>query len=151
MVASPPKGIYVPVPTFFAPKTAATYNPTNPPVDVDTQSAHALYLARAGIRGLVILGSTGEAVHITNAERRALLSGVRAALTENGFPDYPIIAGTATQSIDETVVQLEEAREAGAQWGMVLAPGYFASAVSQEGIIAWFEAVADRSPIPVLV
>lgn len=116
-----------------------------------TQSAHAVYLAKAGIRGLVILGSTGEAVHITSEERRAVLSGVRAELTKAGFADYPIVAGTATQSIDETVQQLKEAQEAGAQWGMVLAPGYFAGAVSQDGIVAWFEAVADRSPISVLV
>ncbi|GME36132.1 hypothetical protein GTA08_BOTSDO09687 [Neofusicoccum parvum] len=151
MVASPPKGIFVPVPTFFAPKSAANYDATAPPVDVATQAAHAVYLARAGIRGLVILGSTGEAVHITNAERRALLAGVRAKLTEAGFADYPIVAGTATQSVEETVVQLREARDSGAQWGMVLAPGYFAGAVQQDGIVRWFEAVADRSPIPVLV
>lgn len=90
-------------------------------------------------------------MHITNAERFEILSGVRAELDKAGFTDYPIVAGTATQSIEETVSQLREAQKAGAQWGMVLAPGYFASAVSQAGVIAWFEAVADQSPIPILV
>jgi 2-keto-3-deoxy-L-rhamnonate aldolase len=108
-------------------------------------------LARAGIRGLILLGSTGEAVHINNNERTHLISGVRKALDSAGFHDYPLLAGTATQSVEQTVGLLEDARNAGAQWGMVLAPGYFASAVSQDGIAAWFEAVADRSVLPILV
>ncbi|KAF2090937.1 aldolase [Saccharata proteae CBS 121410] len=151
VAASPPSGIFVPVPTFFASKSSSNYNATVTPLDVSTQSQHAVYLAKNGIKGLVILGSTGEAVHITNKERFELLSGVRKQLESAGFPDYPIMAGTATQSIEETVVQLQEAKEAGAQWGMCLAPGYFASAVSQEGLVEWFTAVADRSPLPVLV
>ncbi|KAI1112319.1 dihydrodipicolinate synthase [Nemania sp. NC0429] len=151
MAAVPPPGIYVPVPTFFVGKQAATYNAEAAPLDVDTQVAHSLYLARSGIRGLVVLGSTGEAVHVTDAERFEVLSRVRRAFEENGFPGYPILAGTATQGIEETLAQLRAARDAGAQWGMCLAPGYFAGASTQEGIIRWFTAVADRSPIPVLI
>jgi 2-keto-3-deoxy-L-rhamnonate aldolase len=80
-----------------------------------------------------------------------LVSAVRQGLSSAGFPDYPLLAGTATQSIDDTVTQLTEAQSAGAQWGMCLVPGYFANTVSQAGIATWFEAVADRSPIPILV
>ncbi len=151
MATPPPKGIHVPVPTFFVGKQAATYNDVAAPVDVETQIKHSLYLARAGIQGLVILGSTGEAIHLTNAERSVVLSGVRQALDHEGFKDYPIIAGTATQNIEETVEQLKSAKLAGAQWGMVLVPGYFAGANTQEGIIRWFTAVADGSPIPILM
>lgn len=151
MAAPPPHGIYVPVPTFFVSKKAANYDPVAAPVDVATQVAHSLYLARAGIRGLVILGSTGEAIHLTNKERFEVLSGVRQAFENEGFKDYPIIAGTATQNIEETVEQLKGAKEAGAQYGLTLVPGYFAGASTQEGIIRWFTAVADRSPIPILM
>jgi 2-keto-3-deoxy-L-rhamnonate aldolase len=151
MAAVPPPGIYVPVPTFFVGKQAANYDPIAAPLDIDTQVAHSLYLARAGIKGLVILGSTGEAVHLTNKERFEVLAGVRRALEKEGFADYPILAGTATNSIEETVEQLKSARDAGSQWGMCLAPGYFAGANTQEGIIRWFTAVADQSPIPVLM
>lgn len=122
-----------------------------PPIDVDTQIAHALHLVRSGVQGLVILGSTGEAVHITNAERFQILSGVRQALDKEGFKDRKVIAGTAAQSIDEVVEQLDEAKKAGSEWGLVLAPGYFAGAVQQDGITKWFEAIADRSPIPIMV
>lgn len=151
MAAPPPAGIYVPIPTFFARRASAAYNPTTPPIDHDTQAAHALYLARAGIRGLVVLGSTGEAVHIHPRDRKALLSGLRTALDGAGFPDYPLVAGTATNSVEETVEQLRDAKEAGAQWGMVLVPGYNAPVTPQEGIVAWFRAVADQSPVPILV
>ena len=151
MATPPPKGIHVPVPTFFVGKKAATYNEVAAPVDVETQIKHSLYLARAGIKGLVILGSTGEAIHLTNKERFEVLSGVRKALDAEGFKDYPIIAGTATQNIEETVQQLKEAKDAGSGWGLVLVPGYFAGASTQEGIIKWFTAVADRSPIPIMM
>ncbi|RYP71122.1 hypothetical protein DL771_005056 [Monosporascus sp. 5C6A] len=151
MASPPPKGIHVPVPTFFVSKQAAAYNEIAAPLDVETQIKHSLYLARAGIKGLVILGSTGEAIHLTNKERFEVLSGVRQAFEKEGFKDYPIIAGTATQNIEETVQQLKEAKEAGAQWGLVLVPGYFAGASTQEGIIKWFTAVADQSAIPIMI
>jgi 2-keto-3-deoxy-L-rhamnonate aldolase len=147
----PPPGVYVPVPTFFVSCTATTYNPVAAPVDLATQAAHAIYLAKSGIRGLVILGSTGEAVALTNSERGQILSYVRRELESSGFKDYPIIAGTATQSIADTVQQLADAKEAGAQWGLCLAPGYFAGQVTQEGLRGWYTAVADASPIPIMV
>jgi len=97
------------------------------------------------------LGSTGEAIHQTNNERSELLKSQRKALEDAGFKDYPIIAGTATQDIEGTLVQLREAKEAGAQWGLVLVPGYFAGASTQEGIILWFNIIANESPIPILI
>jgi 2-keto-3-deoxy-L-rhamnonate aldolase len=152
MAASPPPaGIYVPVPTFFVPQASPTFNTSKPPLDLDAQAKHALHLARCGIKGLVMLGSTGEAIHLTNAERALALSHVKAELDKAGFPNYPIIAGTATQSIEEVVDQLIAARAAGAQWGLVLAPGYFAPVVSQEGLVEWYKAVADLSPIPIMM
>jgi len=139
------------VPTFFASKSAPSYEPTITPLDVSTQAAHAVFLAQSGIRGLVLLGSTGEAVHLTSSERVDLVSGVRRELENQGYKDYPLLAGTAAQSIEETLKHLEDSKNAGAQWGLCLAPGYFASTVSQDGIARWFETVADRSPIPILV
>lgn len=147
----PPPGVYVPVPTFFLPKSSSSYNSISSPLDPEAQAAHSIHLAASGIRGLVILGSTGEAVHLSNTERNSVIRDAKKSLAEAGYTDYPIIAGTATQNIEECVMQLKESKEAGAQWGLVLVPGYFAGAVSQEGIVKWFEAVADASPIPIMV
>jgi 2-keto-3-deoxy-L-rhamnonate aldolase len=133
------------VPTFFASQSASNYDPVNNPLDLETQTKHSLFLVKGGVRGLVILGSTGEAIHLTNKERNELISNQRKE------QDRPIIAGTATQNVEETLIQLEDAKKAGAEYGMVLTPGYFASAASQQGIAKWFEAVADKSPIPIMM
>lgn len=151
MSRPPPAGVYVPVPTFFVSPTAANYDASAAPLDRETQAAHALHLVRAGITGLVVLGSTGEAVHLTHAERFEVLAGVRRACDEAGYPGYPLIAGTAAQNIADVVAQLRSAQAAGCQWGLCLVPGFFAAAATQAGIVRWFTAVADQSPIPIMV
>lgn len=150
-MAAPPPGVYVPVPTFFASKKSPNYNAVASPLDLETQAKHSLHLARSGITGLVVLGSTGEAVHLSNKERFEVLSAVRKAYDDAGFKDYPIMAGTAAQNIEEVVEQLKSAKEAGSQWGLCLVPGYFSAATTQAGIISWFKAVADQSPIPIMM
>lgn len=152
MIASPPPaGVYVPVPTFFVSRTAKNYNAVAAPLDLETQAKHSLHLAKSGITGLVLLGSTGEAVHLSNKERFEVLSAIRKAFDEGGFKEYPLIAGTAAQNIEEVVEQLKSAKEAGCQWGLCLVPGYFAGASTQQGIIQWFTAVAQQSPIPIMM
>jgi 2-keto-3-deoxy-L-rhamnonate aldolase len=151
MASPPPAGVYVPVPTFFVSRQAKNYNSIAAPLDLETQAKHSIYLAKSGIKGLVVLGSTGEAVHLSSNERFQVLSAVRKAFDDEGLKEYPIIAGTAAQNIEEVVEQLKNAKDAGCQWGLCLVPGYFAGASTQQGIIEWFTAVADQSPIPVMV
>ncbi|KAF2029908.1 aldolase [Setomelanomma holmii] len=148
MTSSPPTGVFVPVPTFFKPASSSSLQAA---VDVETQIQHSVFLAKNGVRGLVLLGSTGEAIHMSRQERIDLVSGVRKGLTDAGFPDYPIMAGTLINSVDETLEWLEDFEKAGAQWGLVLAPGYFGAAASQEGIREWYTVVANKSPLPVLI
>ena len=157
---SPPSGVFVPVPTFFQPtRSTAETNGSNgtkinafqPVIDVPTQVRHSVHLAQRGIHGLVLLGSTGEAIHLSREERFSLISGVRSGLDNAGFQNYPIMAGVLVNSIDETLQWLQDSTKAGAQWGLVLAPGYFGQAVSQENLIEWYTIVADQSPIPILM
>lgn len=148
--SAPPPGVFVPVPTFFKP-AASSDGAVEPAVDVETQVAHTVFLAKAGITGLTILGSTGEAVHLSRKERHDLVAGVRAGLNDAGFANYPIMAGVLTNSVAETLEWLQDYADAGAQWGLVLAPGYFGKAVNQQNLIDWFTVVADRSPIPILM
>jgi 2-keto-3-deoxy-L-rhamnonate aldolase len=148
MTSSPPTGVFVPVPTFFKPASASSLQAA---VDVETQIQHSVFLAKNGVRGLVLLGSTGEAIHMSRQERIDVVSGVRKGLDDAGFPDYPIMAGTLINSIDETLEWLEDFKKAGAQWGLVLAPGYFGAAANQENIREWYTVVADKSPLPILM
>lgn len=154
----PPDGVWVPSPTFFLPSpTEGTYpDPIQPAriqraVDVETQVAHSIFLARSGVTGIVLLGSTGEAIHLTRSERSALVSAVRRGLQDAGFPDYPLMAGVLTNGLEEALEWLDDYARAGVQWGLVLAPGYFGASVGQEGLVKWYTAVADRSPLPILV
>ncbi|KAF2478203.1 aldolase [Lindgomyces ingoldianus] len=149
MIASPPTGVFVPVPTFFKPASAT--NTLQPVIDVETQVTHSIHLAKNGIRGLVLLGSTGEAIHMSRQERFDMVSGVRKGLNDAGFPDYPIMAGVLINSVDEVLEWLQDFKKAGAQWGLVLAPGYFGAAASQENIREWYTVVANNSPIPILI
>ncbi|CAJ2511794.1 Uu.00g074190.m01.CDS01 [Anthostomella pinea] len=147
----PPPGTYVPVPTFFVGKNATNYSAVAAPVDLETQVAYSLYLANAGMTGQVIFGSTGEAIHVTRQERINVISSTRAALDKAGFTDYPLIAGVVTQIFEEVIDELQKSKDAGAQWGLCLVPGYFAVATTQEGILGWYTAVADASPMPIMI
>ncbi|KAI2467248.1 dihydrodipicolinate synthetase family protein [Annulohypoxylon bovei var. microspora] len=148
MVRIPPPGVYVPSPTFFKPLNSGAHQAE---VDVATQSEHSVFLAKNGVHGLVLLGSTGEAVHLSRSERRDLLGGVRKGLDTAGFPDYPIMAGVLVNAVDEALEWLQDSKDVGCQWGLVLAPGYFGGAASQEGLVEWYTTVADKSPIPILI
>lgn len=146
---TPPDGVFVPVPTFFKDKAEAPS--LQPAVDVATQAAHSVHLAKSGITGLVLMGSTGEAIHMSSAERIDLISSVRKGLDDAGYKNYPIMAGVLVNSVDETLEWLQDAKKAGAQWGLVLAPGYFGSAATQDNLVEWFTLVADNSPLPILL
>lgn len=145
----PPTGVYVPVPTFFKPASASPA--LQPAIDVESQVQHSLFLAKNGIRGLVLMGSTGVAVHLSKAERYEIVAGVREGLSKAGFENYPIMAGVLTNGIDETLEWLEDYKKAGAQWGLVLAPGYFGASTNQENLKEWFTVIADNSPLPILM
>jgi 2-keto-3-deoxy-L-rhamnonate aldolase len=150
-VAVPPKGVFVPSPTFFRPVSEVAAGELQAKLDVETQAKHTVFLAKAGITGVVLLGSTGEAVHLSRAERFDLVAGVKKGLDDAGFPDYAIMAGVLTNGIDETLEWLNDYARAGAQWGLVLAPGYFGVSANQANLEEWYRIIADASPIPILI
>lgn len=102
--------------------------------------------------GLVVLGTNGEAHHVSRSERTALISSARKALDENGFEDRPLLVGTGGGSARETVELCGEARDAGASHAIVIYPGYFNfTKPSRATVEDFFVRVFDKSPIPVMV
>lgn len=138
-------GVYVPTMCFFEDGTED--------VDTDTIARHAVRLARAGVTGLATQGSNGEAVHLTHAERQLVTATTRKALNESGFSHMPIIVGCGSQSTRETIQYCREAWEAGGDYALVLPPSYYASlfAPASQTVIEYFTAVADASPIPIII
>ncbi|KLU91344.1 dihydrodipicolinate synthase [Magnaporthiopsis poae ATCC 64411] len=69
-----------------------------------------------------------------------------------GLPaDYPIVAGISAQSTRETILCAREAAEAGANFGLLLPPSYWAKAVTPDAMLAYYREVADASPIPIVI
>lgn len=137
-------GVYVPTMCFFD---------ENEDIDTDTIATHVVRLARAGVTGLATQGSNGEAVHLTHSERSFVTSTTRKALNDAGYTSMPLIVGCGAQSTRETVQYCVEAWEAGGNYALVLPPSYYAPlfAPSSGTVSDFFSAVADASPIPIII
>lgn len=112
----PPRGVYSPVVAFFH---------EDETLDVDALKAHVTRLAKSGVAGLVMQGSNGEAPHLLHSERQEVISTAAAVLKEHGKPGAVIIAGCGAQSTRETIQLCKEAKEAGADFALVLSPSYW--------------------------
>jgi dihydrodipicolinate synthase/N-acetylneuraminate lyase len=96
---------------------------------------------------MVLLGSTGEAVALTDAESRDVL---RTAV-EAAAPDKVLIAGVGRESVKATVEMAEVAAELKFDAVLVRTPTYYAPQMSTAAVLHHFRSVADRSPLPVLL
>ncbi len=99
------------------------------------------------VRGIVIGGSTGEAVLLEREERRAGLEAARGVVPE----DRLLVAGTGAESTRATVRLTTEAVEAGADAVLVQPPAFYRGAMTPEALRDHYRAVADASEIPVIV
>jgi len=95
----------------------------------------------------------GEGVHLSHSDRVALVKATREALDDAGFTGVPIVIGTGAGSTRETIQLSKEAAEAGADYVIVITPGYFAGALAgdKKALKAFFTEVAEKSPIPVII
>ncbi|MBK8285495.1 MAG: 4-hydroxy-tetrahydrodipicolinate synthase [Ahniella sp.] len=99
----------------------------------------------SGTSALVIAGSTGEAALLEDAEYQQLLeAAVRAAAGR-----LPIIAGIGSPSTAKSSRFAAAAAAAGAQAVLAVTPYYVRP--TQSGLLAHFRAVADASPLPVIL
>jgi 4-hydroxy-2-oxoglutarate aldolase len=107
--------------------------------NLDAYAAHDL-------GGYLVLGSNGESPYLDEEERLAL---VRAA--RQGAGRKPLLVGTGRESTRETIAFTRKAAELGADAALVLTPNYYKSQMTAEALRRHFEAVADASPVPVLI
>jgi 4-hydroxy-tetrahydrodipicolinate synthase len=99
------------------------------------------FLARRGCHGALLLGTTGEGPSLSAQERLALL---HAALpVRQSWPDFRLLAGTGTPSLEETVALTRQAFDLGLD-GVVVLPPYYYRKVSDEGLLAWYGQVLRR-------
>jgi 4-hydroxy-2-oxoglutarate aldolase len=99
------------------------------------------------VAGYVVLGSTGEAVMLSREAAEAVL----AAATEVAAPAKLLIAGTGAESTSETIARTRQAAALGYVAALVKTPYYYKPVYKTETYIRHYRAVADASPIPVIL
>jgi 4-hydroxy-2-oxoglutarate aldolase len=105
------------------------------------------HYSKTPLAGIVVLGSTGEAILLSDEERReALKTAISAAA-----PNRVMIAGTGIESAAETLRLTEYAASLGYDVAMVRTPHYYKGQMKPENLLAFYRFVADRSPLPVII
>jgi dihydrodipicolinate synthase/N-acetylneuraminate lyase len=132
------EGIFAAVPTPFY---------SDERVYLRKLEANIAHYSRTLLSGILLLGSTGEAVMLDDAESRDVL---RVA-AEAAAPEKVLIAGVARESVKATVELAEAAAEYRYDVVLVRTPTYFASQMSAAAVLNYYRSVADRSPLPLLI
>jgi len=131
------RGVFPPIATAFAPD-----GPLRPP-----PARFLEHLRDGGLDGVVALGSNGEAAQLSDGERLEWIRSVRTTLPA----PLRLIAGTGAESTSATIARTRAAAAEGAQAALVIAPSYFRAQLTADALRAHYHAVADASPIPILI
>jgi 4-hydroxy-2-oxoglutarate aldolase len=99
------------------------------------------------VLGVVVGGSTGEAVYLDDEERRKLLDGVRPLVTG----DRLMIAGVGAESTRTTLRHCHAAADAGAAAVLVKPPAFYKGAMTPEALALHYRQIADQSSLPVII
>ncbi len=99
----------------------------------------------AGIRAVVLCGTTGESATLSDGEKLAIIRRARSFLRDR----CTIIAGTGSNDTDHAISLSRLAQEAGADALLVVTPYY--NKATPEGLVVHYSAVAAAVHIPVIV
>src|SRR5450756_607742 len=132
-------GIFPPITTPFYPDGEVYYKKIESNVE---------RYSRTPVAGIVVQGSTGEAILLSDQERRDVLKTAIAAAA----PNKVMIAGTGIESAQETLRLTEYAAQLGYDIAMVRTPHYYKGQMANpQNMLAFYRFVCDRSPLPVII
>ena len=131
-------GILLPTTTPFAPGGE---------IDFSSLRSNLDRWSKTGIRGFVLLGSTGERVHLDEREYLQTIETARAST----LGDLAFIVGAGQQSTLGTINEIKNAARAGADAVLVITPHFYRTVITQQTLISYYTAVADEAPVPVLL
>ena len=103
--------------------------------------------SKTPVAGVVVLGSTGESIMLSDDERRQALMTARGACG----PNKVLVAGTGIESAIETLRLTEYAAELGYDVALIRTPHFYKPQMKSANLLAFYRTVADRSPIPILI
>ena len=130
-------GVLPPIPTPFA----------DDRVDVAAMASNVERWMATRIRGVVVLGSNGEAPLLDEAESDAAIAAARERIPSNRL----CLAGTGRESTTAAVRAARRAADLGADAVLVRTPSFFKPLLTAEAFVAHYTAVADASPVPVVL
>ncbi len=110
------------------------------------QSNLDAYLSH-GVDGVLVAGSSGESALLDDDDRRALLGWARERIPTDKW----MLAGVGSESTRQTISRAHDAKAAGATAVLVVSPHYFLKRMTEGALLAHFRAVADASPLPVML
>ena len=131
-------GILLPITTPFKSDEA---------IDTQGLTSNVERWNQAGITGYVVLGSTGERVNLDEREYLEVIETARRAVPDS----MTFIVGAGQQSTRTTIEEIKRAAKAGAEAVLVITPHYYKSAITQDALVNHYRAVADASPVPLIL
>ncbi len=132
-------GVYPPIPTPFSPETGA--------INLQALKSNTDRWLTSRLRGLVLLGSNGEAPLVDEVESDRLIDTVRSRVPTARL----VIAGTGRESTRATIDASRRAAALGVDGVLVRTPSFFKPQMSGQVFIDHYRAVADDSPAPVIL
>ena len=132
------QGIVPPITTPFYPDGS---------VYLKKLAANVERYSKTPVAGIVVLGSTGEAILLSDQERRDVLKTAREAAA----PQKVLIAGAGMESASETLRLTEYAAELGYDVALIRTPHFYRKQMQPANLLAFYRTVADRSPLPLMI
>ena len=133
-----PAGVFAPVATIFA---------DDGELDLDAFQANMARYATSALDGVVLLGSNGEFALLDGDEKLRLIeAGVEAVGGRK-----VVMAGTGAESTRDTIELTKRAAALGIDYALIVTPHYYKPRYDHAANLAHYHAVADASPVPVIV
>jgi 4-hydroxy-2-oxoglutarate aldolase len=132
-------GVFPPIPTNF---DAATGD-----IDTTAMTANVRKWMTTGLAGVLVLGTNGEAPLLSDDEGDRVVTAVRDVVPA----DRLLMVGTGRESTPATVAASVRAAASGADVVLVRVPSIYKTRMDDDALVAHFTAVADGSPVPVLL
>jgi 4-hydroxy-2-oxoglutarate aldolase len=132
------RGVFAPIPTPFD---------RNEQLDESRLKSACTRWVASPLNGIVVLGSTGEAVLLDEEESDRAVAAARDAWPAG----RPFIVGTGRESTAATIHATRRAASLGADAVLVRTPGFYKAQMNADVFVRHYTAVADASPVPVLL
>lgn len=130
-------GIIPPIPTPFVDGKLA----------LDKLAENIEKWCKTGISGILVLGSNGEYVYLSEAEKRDMVRVAVESVPKGKF----VMVGSGCESTAETIRLTNECSALGADAALVVTPSYYAARMTPAALEVHFETVADASDLPILL